>query len=93
MQAAEMHRCHSLVCIYANEYLLHGGDVKWLKGLCANGSAQTHIPRKFRHLGEINEILAHTPWMIAKGHIAVSICSWRINRNQRKFLFHNVVLN
>ena len=46
------------------EFLLQGGDERWLKGL-------EHVPQKLRDFYEINKILAHRPWLLDKSHIEV----------------------
>jgi len=62
IMAAARHQCSYLVNIQTTEFLLQGGDERWLKGL-------EHIPKKLRDLYEINKILAHRPWLINKEHI------------------------
>lgn len=55
-----------LVCVYANEFLLRGGDVTWLTGLCD----RSKLSAKLRNLSELNDLLAHCPWRVTKYHIA-----------------------
>ena len=64
LQAAARHQCSYLVNIQTTEFLLQGGDERWLKGL-------DHIPQKLRNLYEVNKILAHRPWLIGKSHVEV----------------------
>ena len=63
-QAAARHQCSYLVNVQTTEFLLQGGDERWLKGL-------EHIPQKLRNLYEVNKVLAHRPWLINKSHIEV----------------------
>ena len=63
-QAAARHQCSYLVNLHVNDFLQVGGDPKWLKGL--DGA-----PQKLQHLGELNKILAHRPWLLTKDHIEV----------------------
>ena len=65
LQAAGRHQSSYLVNIQTTEFLLQGGDERWLKGL-------QHIPKKLRDLYEINKILAHRPWLLNKSHVEVS---------------------
>ena len=64
LQAAGRHQCSYLIHIQSNEFLLQGGDERWLKGL-------DFIPQKLRDLYEVNRILAHRPWLLGKHHIEV----------------------
>lgn len=64
LQAAARHQCSYLVNLHVNDFLQVGGDPKWLNGL-------DEAPRKLQHLGEINKILAHRPWLLTKAHIEV----------------------
>lgn len=62
IMAAGRHQCSYLINIQRTEFLLQGGDEKWLNGL-------EHIPAKLRNLYEINKLMAHRPWLINKSHI------------------------
>lgn len=62
IMAAARHQCLYLVRLHAHDFLLQGGDPAWLKGL--DGA-----PAKLRSLCEINNILAHRPWLLKKEHI------------------------
>ena len=66
LQAAARHQCSYLIGIQTNEFLLQGGDERWLKGL-------DHIPKKLRDLYELNKIMAHRPWLITRAHIEVGV--------------------
>ncbi|XP_015205820.1 sestrin-1 isoform X3 [Lepisosteus oculatus] len=62
IMAAARHQCSHLVNLHVNDFLQVGGNPKWLKGL-------EEAPPKLQHLGELNKILAHRPWLITKAHI------------------------
>ncbi|ELT91094.1 hypothetical protein CAPTEDRAFT_227278 [Capitella teleta] len=62
IMAAARHQCSYLIGIQTNEFLLQGGDERWLKGL-------SHIPKKLQDLYELNKIMAHRPWLISRAHI------------------------
>ncbi|KAM4632964.1 sestrin-1 isoform 1-T1 [Polymixia lowei] len=62
IMAAARHQCSYLVNLHVNDFLQVGGDPKWLNGL--DGA-----PQKLQHLGELNKILAHRPWLLTKEHI------------------------
>lgn len=64
LQAAGRHQCSYLISLQKQEFLLQGGDLKWLNGLNC-------IPQKLRNLYDINKILAHRPWLLNKSHIEV----------------------
>lgn len=66
MQAAARHKCEWLVNWQEREFVMNGGNVRWLDGL-------DYIPQKLRSLLEVNQILSHQPWLLTKDHIAVSI--------------------
>ncbi|KAG2467536.1 SESN3 protein, partial [Polypterus senegalus] len=62
IMAAARHQCHYLVSLHFSEFLRVGGDPAWLRGLdCA--------PQRLRDLDQINKVLAHRPWLIAREHI------------------------
>ena len=65
LQAAGRHQCAYLIDVQSTEFLLQGGDERWLRGL-------DHAPQKLRDLYEINKLMAHRPWLISKTHIQVS---------------------
>lgn len=62
IMAAGRHQCSYLISLQKQEFLLQGGDLKWLNGLNC-------IPQKLRNLYDINKILAHRPWLLNKSHI------------------------
>ncbi|KAL8578136.1 hypothetical protein ACOMHN_055455 [Nucella lapillus] len=62
IMAAARHQCLYLVRLHAQDFLLQGGDPAWLKGLDS-------APAKLRSLCEINNIMAHRPWLLKKEHI------------------------
>ncbi|KAG7265001.1 hypothetical protein CRUP_016726 [Coryphaenoides rupestris] len=62
IMAAARHQCSYLVNLHVDDFLQVGGDPKWLNGL--DGA-----PQKLQHLGELNKILAHRPWLLTKEHI------------------------
>ncbi|XP_070182129.1 sestrin-1-like isoform X1 [Littorina saxatilis] len=62
LMAAARHQCVYLVRLHAQEFLLQGGDAQWLRGL-------EYAPQKLRNLCEVNNILAHRPWLLNKNHI------------------------
>ena len=64
VQAAARHQCSYLVSLCEISFKNLGGDPKWLEGL-------DHVPPKIQALNDINKILAHQPWLIAKTDIEV----------------------
>ena len=60
--AAARHQCSYLAEVETQEFLSCGGEKAWLQGL-------DFAPKKIRDLDEINQLLAHRPWMISKEHI------------------------
>jgi sestrin 1/3 len=62
MMAAARNKCNYLVSLHEKEFLVEGGDKKWLNGL-------DFIPQKLRAIYDINKILAHRPWLLTKEHI------------------------
>lgn len=62
MIAAGRHQCSYLINLQRQEFLLQGGNPRWLQGL-------DYIPQKLRDLYEINKILAHRPWLMNRSHI------------------------
>lgn len=62
IMAAARHQCSYIVNMQKQEFILQGGNEKWLLGL-------HHTPQKLRDLNEINKILAHRPWLMSKEHI------------------------
>lgn len=62
IMAAGRHQCSYLINIYKAEFLTHGGNKEWLKGL-------QYAPKKLCNLYEINKILAHRPWLIDCSYI------------------------
>nr|CAG8561844.1 5382_t:CDS:2 [Entrophospora candida] len=63
IMAASQHKCQYLVSLLRNEYLIIGGDPKWLESL-------DNAPRKIRNLSALNTILAHQPWRLKPLDIA-----------------------
>jgi len=83
IMAAGRHQCSYLINLQRQEFLLQGGDEKWLQGLDC-------IPAKLRDLYEINKLLAHRPWLINKHHIeklTKGTDSWSLGE-----VFHAIVL-
>ncbi|KAK9881553.1 hypothetical protein WA026_016430 [Henosepilachna vigintioctopunctata] len=62
IMAAGRHQCSYLISLQKQEFIIQGGDQNWLKGL-------NFIPQKLRNLYDINQILAHRPWLLTKHHI------------------------
>lgn len=60
--AAARNKCAYLVSLHEKEFVVEGGDAKWLNGL-------EFIPQKLRAIYDINKILAHRPWLLTKEHI------------------------
>jgi len=71
LQAAERFRCSSLVYVHRTEFLLHGGDRRWLTS--SDGRLPWHVPLKLHNLQELNKILAHRPWALNPSLISVSV--------------------
>ena len=46
-------------------FLVHGGDLEWLKG-CQK------IPKKLQKLNKMNRIMAHQPWLLTVQMVEVS---------------------
>jgi len=62
------------VSFQEQEFLLNGGHSNWFQGL-------ENIPKKLVNLLEINQILAHQPWLLTRDHIAALVKgedSWSI---------------
>ncbi|KAG2385545.1 hypothetical protein C9374_003360 [Naegleria lovaniensis] len=57
--AASRHNCKYLVRRLEAEFLLYGGDSKWLQGI-------EFIPPKLKKLVKLNSILCHMPWMVTE---------------------------
>jgi len=70
LQAAEQLKCSSLVCVHRTEFLLHGGDRRWLAS--SDGRLPRLVPFKLHNLQLLNKILAHRPWALDHSLIAVS---------------------
>ncbi|CAG8460213.1 1794_t:CDS:2 [Diversispora eburnea] len=62
IMAVSQHKSQYLISKLKNEFLLHGGEAKWLDGL-------QNVPVKIKKLAQINSILAHQPWRLQKSHI------------------------
>ncbi|XP_062510233.1 sestrin-1-like [Corticium candelabrum] len=60
--AAARHRCSYLVSLCEINFVNLGGDPKWLEGL-------ENVPPKIQALNDINNIICHQPWLIAKTDI------------------------
>jgi hypothetical protein len=43
---------------------MNGGDPDWIEGI-------HKIPKKIYNLLELNQLLAHQPWLVTKEHISV----------------------
>ncbi|GJQ10517.1 hypothetical protein GpartN1_g2308.t1 [Galdieria partita] len=55
-------RCSYICHMQETEFLLHGGDIRWLE-------SDEHVPPKLLVLRELNAILAHQPWLLKKEHL------------------------
>jgi len=73
LQAAERFKCSSLMYVHRTEFLLHGGDRRWLTS--ADGHLPRHVPLKLHNLQELNKVLAHQPWSLNPSLISVSVMS------------------
>jgi len=71
LQAAERFKCSSLVCVHRTEFLLHGGDWRWLTS--SDGRLPRHLPLKLHNFQELNKILAHRPWALNPSLITVRV--------------------
>ncbi len=64
--AVSCYNCEYLLKIQEEQFILNGGDPKWLKkGLKA-------VDPKLAHIANLNELLAHKPWTIDSELIKVS---------------------
>jgi sestrin len=63
IMAAGRHKCEYLVRQQEWEFISKGGNKEWLRGL-------EKAPKKLQALAEINALMAHSPWLINKSHIA-----------------------
>ena len=61
--AASRHNCKYIVRRLEVEFVLCGGDPKWLQGI-------EFIPQKLKKLLKFNTLLCHMPWMLMENHIA-----------------------
>ncbi|XP_041076349.1 sestrin-3-like isoform X1 [Polyodon spathula] len=62
IMAAARHHCRYLVSLHSAQFLRVGGNPAWLQGLDS-------APQRLRNLHEINKVLAHRPWLVAREHI------------------------
>ncbi|KAL8603374.1 hypothetical protein ACOMHN_004225 [Nucella lapillus] len=62
IMASARHQCVYLMRLHAHEFLINDGNPLWLRGL-------DHVPQKLRNLAEVNNILAHRPWLLKKEHL------------------------
>nr|XP_033792395.1 sestrin-1 isoform X2 [Geotrypetes seraphini] len=85
IMAAARHQCSYLVNLHVNDFLHVGGDPKWLNGL-------ENAPLKLQNLGELNKMLAHRPWLIAKEHIEKVLKTGEHNSWSLAELIHAMVL-
>ncbi|KAK6169973.1 hypothetical protein SNE40_018479 [Patella caerulea] len=83
IMACGRHQCSYLIKLQAQEFLLHGGNPEWLKGI-------DYVPQKLKDFLEINKILAHRPWLITKEHIEKLIAGK--NRWSLSELTHALIL-
>ncbi|ESO84167.1 hypothetical protein LOTGIDRAFT_155490 [Lottia gigantea] len=83
IMACGRHQCSYLIKLQAQEFLLHGGNADWLKGI-------DYIPQKLKDFLEINKILAHRPWLITKEHVEKLITGK--NRWSLSELTHAIIL-
>lgn len=60
---ASRSKCHWLVLKEEEEFLLNGGNPKWLIGY-------VNAPKKLVNLMDVIVILCHQPWLLTKNHIA-----------------------
>lgn len=61
--AAARFKSHYVVQHQEQEFLLAGGDQRWLE-------STQNCPRKLQRILEVNSILAHQPWRLQPTHIA-----------------------
>lgn len=66
--AAARFKSHYLVQQQEQEFLLAGGDERWLQ-------SPQNAPRKLQRILEVNAILAHHPWRLQPSHISELIKS------------------
>lgn len=57
-----MNSCRYICHMQETEFLLHGGDMRWLE-------SDEHVPPKLLVLRELNAILAHQPWLLKREHL------------------------
>eukprot|EP01119_Soliformovum_irregulare_P021919 TRINITY_DN7385_c0_g1_i2.p1 TRINITY_DN7385_c0_g1~~TRINITY_DN7385_c0_g1_i2.p1 ORF type:complete len:616 (-),score=149.10 TRINITY_DN7385_c0_g1_i2:116-1963(-) len=55
-------KCEWMVYIQEEEFILNGGNRKWLEGY-------QHASKKMKHLMEFITIVTHQPWLLKKDHI------------------------
>jgi sestrin len=55
-------RCSYIVHMQETEFLLHGGDIRWLE-------SDENVPPKLLVIRELNAILAHQPWLLKSEHL------------------------
>jgi len=51
-----------IVHMQETEFLLHGGDIRWLE-------SDENVPPKLLVIRELNAILAHQPWLLKSEHL------------------------
>ncbi|CDW78780.1 sestrin-1 isoform 2 [Stylonychia lemnae] len=63
IMAVSCYDCEYLLKIQEEQFLLWGGDIKWLT------DGIKVVDRKLQKIGELNELLAFRPWAISQTHI------------------------
>lgn len=57
--------CEYLVNEFKRKFLLSGGNASWL----INGLKEEKMPEQIKNLSQLNNLLAHKPWVIQECHI------------------------
>lgn len=67
------------------EFLLQGGDPKWLQGLEA-------APKKLTSLYHLNKMMAHRPWVLKKEDFLylTKKAGWSLSEVINLFVFHSL---
>jgi hypothetical protein len=66
--SASRWNCRYLIQQQEVDFLMNGGDPDWLDGI-------QKLPKKIYHLLELNQLLAHQPWLVTKDHISMLVKS------------------
>ncbi|EGC32293.1 hypothetical protein DICPUDRAFT_98918 [Dictyostelium purpureum] len=56
---AARYKCSYIISLQEHEFLLNGGDSRWLQGI-------DYIPAKLKNLLRVIELMAHQPWLLPK---------------------------